>query len=56
MNRSKSVPTANRDIYLAFINLKKVTKYLKRAASKHPTSYANILRKRKRVKNKMSFI
>ena len=47
MDSSKSIPTEKKDIHLALKTLKKVTKYVERAASNHLISYANILRKRK---------
>ena len=52
---SKSIPTANKDIHLWLETLKKVTTDVEIAAYKYLTSYANILRKRKRVQEEDEF-
>ena len=49
MDGSKSIPTDNKDIHFSLKTLNKVTTDVEIAASKHLTSYAKILRKRKRV-------
>ena len=49
MDGSKSIPTTKKDIKLSLNLFKKVTRYVERAAYKHLTPYANILRKRIRV-------
>ena len=55
MDGRKIISTANNDINLELKTLKKVTTAVGRAASNHLTSYANIMRKRKRVQEEDEF-
>ena len=55
MDGSKSIPTENRDIGISLKTLKKVNKYVERAASNHLAYYTKILCKRKIVQEEEEF-
>ena len=55
MYGSKSIPTANKDINILLKTLNKVITYMEREASNHLTTYAKIIRKRKRVQQEDDF-
>ena len=55
MHVSKSISTENKDIHIALKTLKKVSKYVERAASNHLTSYKIAYLRGRESKKKMRF-